>query len=117
MSHTNLAAEFCCLDEQLALTCSCATAAANAQHVVHAGEDAQEKLARCIGACKLVVLDVSQNQLVSRSCNRAVHLHRQTSAQHAQPADVMPLPDSHVLYCLAAGRQLCGDPKRAVVWW
>lgn len=27
------------------------------------GEEAQEKLARCIGACKLVVLDVSQNQL------------------------------------------------------
>jgi hypothetical protein len=31
---------------------------------VLAGEEAQEKLARCIGACKLVVLDVSQNQLV-----------------------------------------------------
>uniref|UniRef100_A0A383WJV6 EF-hand domain-containing protein n=2 Tax=Tetradesmus obliquus TaxID=3088 RepID=A0A383WJV6_TETOB len=27
------------------------------------GEEAQEKLVRCIGACKLVVLDVSQNQL------------------------------------------------------
>ncbi|KAF6262551.1 hypothetical protein COO60DRAFT_614938 [Scenedesmus sp. NREL 46B-D3] len=27
------------------------------------GEEAQEKLARCIGACKLAVLDVSQNQL------------------------------------------------------
>jgi hypothetical protein len=40
-------------------------AAADTKSSALAGEEAQEKLARYIGACKLVVLDVSQNQLVS----------------------------------------------------
>jgi hypothetical protein len=59
-------------------------AAADTECFALAGEEAQEKLARLIGACKLVVLDVSQNQLVS-CCSKAsagcvVHILRATAA-------------------------------------